>query len=184
MWLGYEKHKAQRPLLKRLDRGYACRGKVGARCDCDEVGSIGSAERNMGSFGRSLHESGKRKKTQITESASCARVCKPHVSIAPWTSSSVGSCPAASGVGGGHAILGGMGVVGLVGMRAGGACLGSSQGLRVDPHTRRSSPNKHRAWLVRDDPGCGALRRAPGFCRSPHAACRPRKTRSASLGRA
>ena len=32
--------------------------------------------------------------------------------------------------------MSGMGVVGLVGMRPGGACLGSSQGLRMDPHTQ------------------------------------------------
>ena len=41
-----------------------------------------------------------------------------------------------SSVDSGRAILGGMGVVGLVGMRPGGACLGSSQGLPPDPHTQ------------------------------------------------
>ena len=78
-----------------------------------------------------------------------------------------GKCPATSCRGGGRATLGGVDVVGLVGMRLGGACPGFSQGLR------RSFAEQTQN-LECDDPGCGALRRAPGFLQSPHAACRSR----------
>ena len=55
---------------------------------------------------------------------------------APWTSSSVGGCPAVSCTCGGLVILGGMGVVGLVGMRPSGrlsGLLSGSQGSMQPP---------------------------------------------------